>query len=474
LAAVLLRALTCVLSPNVVWPDETFQATEQALRLVTGHGLTPWEFQIGARSWVLPGLVLPLVAAGRALSTDPRLAFGLIAALMIAASAVNVWCAYLLGARSGRLHGLYAAGLAAGWSELVYYSPHVLADTVSGALLLAALATGANPQSLRRLFWMGVLLGAACVVRVQLAPAIALVGLMTCRSAFWRRAAMLAFGFALPVAGLGVLDWLTWGAPFRSVLVYLQTNLSGVASQFGASTPLAYLGSEKALWGVATPLVVGTAALGAKRAPGLAATALAIAVTFSAVAHKEPRFLYPALLILFVVCGIGSGELANDLRSGIKAPQARRLVAPVLALLWAAASLSSGFGSAMRPMWTRDADILRAFDAVNADPASCGLGLDVPDWTVSGLSRLRGGLQLYDGAHAPPAGYNDLLTAPPGLQKSMAAHAADGFVLQSCFGERGVCLYRRPGACAIGQPPLKAVTPNEVRANLKKLGFQVY
>jgi hypothetical protein len=457
-----------------VWPDETFQATEQALRLVSGRGLIPWEFQVGARSWILPGLVAPLVAAGRALSTDPKLALGLVSSLMIAASAVNVWSAYVLGARHGRLHALFAAGLAAGWCELVYYSPHVLPDTLSGALLLAALATGSNPQSPRRLFWMGVLLGAAFVVRVQLAPAIGLVGLITCRSAFWRRALMLAAGFVLPVAGLGVLDWLTWGAPFRSVLVYLQTNMGGVASHFGAWPAFAYLGGEKMLWAAAMPLIVATAALGAKKAPGLAAIAMTIAITFSAIAHKEPRFLYPALLILFVVCGIGSGELANDLGRWIKAPARRRLIAPALALLWAAASLAVGFGAEMRPMWTQDADILRAFDAVNADPASCGLGLDVPDWTVSGLSRLRSDVQLYDGAKTAPQAYNYLLTLPPGAQKLMAAHAAEGFSLQSCFGARGVCLYRRAGACSSGQPPLKAFTPDVVRADLTKLGFNVY
>jgi hypothetical protein len=93
---------------------------------------------------------------------------------------------------------------------------------------------------------------------------------------------------------------------------------------------------------------------------------------------------------------------------------------------------------------------------------------------VAGLSRLRSDLQLYDGAHTAAKAYNYLLTLPPGLQKPMAAHAADGFALQGCFGARGVCLYRRPGACASGQPPIRAFTPDMARAKLTKLGFEVY
>jgi hypothetical protein len=472
LCAVLVRALTTILLPNIVKPDETFQASEQALRLISGRGMTPWEFQVGARSWILPGLVLPLVAAGRALSADPRLTSGLIAALMIAASAANVCSAYVLGARSGRLQGLFAAGLGAFWCELVYYSPHLLPDTLSGALLLAGLAVGSE-ESPRRLFWAGVLFGEAFVVRVQLAPAIGLAGLMTCRSDFWRRGLLIAAGFAIPVAALGVLDRLTWGAPYRSILVYLRTNMGGVASRFGAEPPSAYLRAEKFFWGFAAPLVLANAVLGAKRAPGLTIIGAVIALTFSAAAHKELRFVYPALLILFVVCGIGSGELASALGRFV-APSVRRYIAPALAVLWAAASLGVAFGSGMRPLWTRDADILRAFEAVNADPASCGLGLDAPDWVVSGLTRLRSDLKLYDGAQTAPEAYNYLLTLPPGPRKPMAAHAAQGFALQSCFGGRGVCLYRRPGACSSGQPPLRAVTPEIVRAELTKLGFDVY
>ena len=42
---------------GVFWPDEVHQSLEQAHRLVFGYGFVPWEYQLGARSWILPGLL---------------------------------------------------------------------------------------------------------------------------------------------------------------------------------------------------------------------------------------------------------------------------------------------------------------------------------------------------------------------------------------------------------------------------------
>jgi hypothetical protein len=471
----LARALTAWLLPNIAWPDEIFQSTEQALRLLTGRGLTPWEFQIGARSWLLPGLAAPLLAAGRVLSADPKVALGLIAAFMIGLATLNVWSAYVIGAHAGRrLHGLLAAGLTAFWCELVYYSPHLLPDTISGALLLGALAAATRPERPRRLFWTGVLLGATLVVRPQLAATIGLIGLMACARDIRVRAPALAAGFALPVAALGALDWLTWGAPFHSLITYLKTNTGGVAALFGVDPPLAYWRLEKLAWGTATPLIVGTAALGAKRVPAVAVALAATALTFSAIGHKEPRFLYPALLLLFVICGVGTVELADDANRHLRAPFDRSLVLAGLTLLWAAASIGCSFSPALRPGWTHDADVLRALDAVNADAASCGIGLDAPDWTVTGFSRVRDDIQLYDPKAAPPTAYDYLLRLPFGPQQPLASYATQGFELQRCYGARGVCLYRRPGRCRPAERPLRAVTPARLRATLTGLGYAVY
>lgn len=470
LAAVAVRILTSVWLPSVVYPDETFQLIEQADRVVTGRGLVPWEFEVGARSWLLPGILIPLVGAGRALSADPRVALGFVTAAMIALSAACVWSAYVLGRKAGEpLHGLFAAGLVALWPELVYFSPHVLADTVSGGLLLCGLAVCAEPcghdRAWGRLFWGGLLLGAAFAVRIQLAPAIGLAGLMTCGR---RPARYIAAGtgFVLPVAALGIVDWLTWGAPFQSVLTYLKVNSSGVAEVFGHEALPYYLRFEAMTWRLAAPLVVLTAVLGARRAPVAGVCAAAILATFSLVGHKEPRFIYPALPIIFALCGVGSVEVVNWARTRLSDARLRRAVPIVMIAAWAAAGTAAAAGPVMRPMWQRDAGVLHALDAVNADPASCGLALAPARWDRAGLSRLRRDLQLYEAA-SPPAAYNRLLAFGGPLP---AGRTPPGFILQACYGPDGGCLYGRPGACATGTPPLTADPPAEVRRILDSLG----
>jgi len=124
----------------------------------------------------------------------------------------------------------------------------------------------------------------------------------------------------------------------------------------------------------------------------------------------------------------------------------------------------------MRDMWRRDAGVLRAFQAVNADGASCGLGLTrAPStWLRSGQSRLRTDIPLY-GTEAPPTAYNRLLAFDAPLAK---AQTPPGFRLQACYGPDGGCLYARPGACARGPATLQAQTPVEVRRALANLGYE--
>jgi len=52
-----LRLIPAIFYPGINHPDEVFQSLEQAHRLVFGYGAVPWEFEYGARSWLLPGML---------------------------------------------------------------------------------------------------------------------------------------------------------------------------------------------------------------------------------------------------------------------------------------------------------------------------------------------------------------------------------------------------------------------------------
>src|SRR4051812_6838058 len=59
--AILLRLVPILFVPSMNWGDEVFQTVEPAHRLVYGYGLMTWEFQLGMRSWLLPGAIAGLI-----------------------------------------------------------------------------------------------------------------------------------------------------------------------------------------------------------------------------------------------------------------------------------------------------------------------------------------------------------------------------------------------------------------------------
>src|SRR5262249_1834727 len=49
--------------PSIYWADEIFQTQEPAHRLAFGPGVIPWEYRLGMRSWVLPGILALVMKA---------------------------------------------------------------------------------------------------------------------------------------------------------------------------------------------------------------------------------------------------------------------------------------------------------------------------------------------------------------------------------------------------------------------------
>ncbi len=99
LAAFLLRLLPIVLMPNLHQPDEVFQSIEQAHRLVYGTGVIPWEFQYGARSWLVPGAIAGVMWLARLVGDGPTYYLPAIFAALALLSTSCVAVAFLWGRR---------------------------------------------------------------------------------------------------------------------------------------------------------------------------------------------------------------------------------------------------------------------------------------------------------------------------------------------------------------------------------------
>src|ERR1700730_15720126 len=137
LLAVALRLVPIVFVPSLNWGDEIFQATEQAHRLVYGYGLVPWEFQLGMRSWLLPGTVAGVMQLARLVGDGPEIYLPVIAAAFGLLASMPVVCCFLWARRWYGLAAAFAgAAFVAMAPELVYFGARTFTETVAAHLLV--------------------------------------------------------------------------------------------------------------------------------------------------------------------------------------------------------------------------------------------------------------------------------------------------------------------------------------------------
>ena len=463
LLAVGLRLVPVIFAPSINWGDEIFQTIEPAHRLVYGYGLVPWEFQLGMRSWLLPGLIAGLIELARLVGDGPEYYLPVIATAFGLLASGPVVCCFLWARRWFGLAGaVAAAGAVAIAPELVYFGARALSEVVAAHLLVIGcylLDPGSPAESRRRLFAAGLLFGLVCLLRIQLAPAAALIVL----SSVWghwraRVPAIVAGGLAIVALGAG-LDWLTLGAPMASLWRNVLYNLFyGVSTEFGIEPWSYYLLGEVGLWGGGALALLLLAALGARRLPSLFAAAATIVAVHSCIAHKEYRFIYPALLLLTILAGIGIAQLidwgARRLQDrGVREPIAVAISAVLVLGYWGWTALHFWNGDSVEQLRRRASDNLAAMSFAARLPELCGIGLyglEGKDWVwYGGYTHLHRPVPMYwpkdsgELAATEPAFDTLLYTAapPPGL----------GYETTRCFGR--VCIARRPGRCAAQPPP---------------------
>ena len=305
LLAVAIRATVMAVLPSILHPDEVMWL-DQANRLVNHEGLIPWDFQLGERSWLWPGLIAAFMALGQLFGSPPAAGLGGVSALICIVSLAPVVCGFLWGRNVAGFPGAVITGLLnAVWFELVYFYTHPLSESFAAAALVTGLYLiypGRGAASERRMFVGAALMGLAAVLRPQLVPAIAVaiiaVGGIRERAHY----PALLGGFALTIVLSGLLDWITWGWPFHSLVIYVY-YASKVVSASGVNPFYSYLGWQWVSWGLFGAIIVLCALYGALRLPLLFWVAAVIFVVHSAVGHKEYRYISPALPFIMTLAG---------------------------------------------------------------------------------------------------------------------------------------------------------------------------
>ncbi len=380
--AIVIRVTAAFLFPNIAHADEIFQVQEQAHRVVYGSGITPWEFVIGIRSWIFPGLLVGIAEICRVLGGGTESFVVAVKLFMIAISVIPICCGWRWGHRLFGLGGaIIVSGILAAWVDLVYYSSHSLSEVFATNFFVAGLCIvepGDRTTADRRmLFFAGLCLGLALVVRIQLAPAIGLIAICACWGDLMRRWLPFSLGAGFIILMAGLIDYLTWGSAFRSIWLNVWVNVFlSVSEVYGVDPWYRYAGVLFFMWGGAFAVIAMTALVGASRLPLVLAVAATVLITHTLLGHKEPRFIFPAIPLVFILCGIGTCEICKALSANALRENWLTIVAVSCWVLTSAALAVSPY---YQSMWEHNRGVLTAFGLIAADKEACGVGFVAAD-----------------------------------------------------------------------------------------------
>jgi phosphatidylinositol glycan class B len=451
--ATVLRAVLAYSDHSVFWPDEIHQSLEQAHRAAFGYGLLSWEFRDGARSWLFPGIIAAIWKLAAGVGIESSLTLVLLARLlMVSASVMAIWFAAKLATQvSGPIAGLAVAVIMATFPPSVVFSYRAMSETASAPLIALGawfLFRRSNPVA-----WLaGLAIALGCLFRYQnlLFAIVFAIGLLLQRRA--RHAVLFcSAGVAVALVG-GLLDWVTWGRPFHSLIAYVDFNLIiGGASDFGVE-PFWYY--ARVLWSSAGPLslaLLACFAIGMTAEPILAAAVAVYVVAHCVLPHKELRFLVPSFPLFALVAGIGVQRLLA---------RAPRIVGAVAGLAMTAAFGSAlvhltyeqmgqyaGTSRASLPVWKTEQEPTLLLAEAGGQADLCGIA-------VLGARAGFTGAYTYLHRDVPLIYGGELCDAEPANYVIRSTELGDtkplpGYTLHSQRGSWG--LYRRPGACRSSQ-----------------------
>jgi GPI mannosyltransferase 3 len=293
------------------------EVLSEAFRRARGLAYTPWDI----RNLFVPDVVVaPVVWFTRGLST--RTSIFLASLPFIALSSLTIWLVYRLALRwcDERAAIIAALLFAAHWIPLSFGSTVYPRTLAAACIVAAALIVDRWP------FVAGLLIGVAFADRfseiVFIAPLLLIVTqhrqeclchighvAQTLLSVLWMQALKVMLGATVAILlTVGIHDWLTWGSPFSSAIKFAHLTLvePDFASRVKYQAPWWYLANivrwcspallpllwyarrSRAIWFIVIPLIA-----------------------FSAIKHKELRYLQVIIPFLCIAASIGFASMRN-------------------------------------------------------------------------------------------------------------------------------------------------------------------
>jgi hypothetical protein len=347
-------------------PDALWQGLEPASGAIWGRFEASWEFDSGARSWLWPWLLaVPMQLAKSLGVAGPGQGMGVaILGARSLVALIDVATLALLTRFILRHHGGVVAGgvgfLLAFHPAFVVMGAQPLIDTPAACALVLAWSCcerdgeSCSPASSLR---VGASLAFALMLRIQLGPALLVMGLAWMWRAHSRGAlrSELPLGLAAGVAVVvvfGALDWLSWGSWWHSLRTYLAFNFSEQGQSFGSMPADRYWEhAELALPYLRGPLV-GLAVLGSWRRPTWGLALLAFWLPHQLLEYRVWRFIHPGLFLLVACAAAGFDTLTRYLEGRGAGPKVRQLMVAAGFLVFTGSALRAGSSESLwRTTW---------------------------------------------------------------------------------------------------------------------------
>ncbi|MGQ0507022.1 MAG: glycosyltransferase family 39 protein [Myxococcaceae bacterium] len=304
-------ALLAVLQLGRIHPDEVYQALEPAYWRVHGYGVLAWEWQEGIRNWFIPFVLAGLLKACGWLGISHPVGYRAVLELpqlglhLASLAAIYRFFSRRLSPRAS-LMALITVGV---YGPLLTFAGRTMSESISTSFFLIAVdlldREPAAPNNRRSALVGGLMLGLTVVTRYGSSVLVlgALLWLLA-RRRFLTAGLAIAGGLVI-AAGLAVLDWRTWGKPLHSFFAYLDYNvISGKGAQRFGAEPFTFYGHILLRWSafwIFPALYLEVRQVLRERSASLPLlVAFFYLLAISITPHKEPRFVYPTLILLVV------------------------------------------------------------------------------------------------------------------------------------------------------------------------------
>lgn len=256
----------------------------------------------------------------------------------------------------------------------------------------------------------------------------------------------MTLGAIIPFSLAGLLDLYTWDYPFQSFFLNVWINVVEQKSHKYGVEPWYFFPKEWILtWGGAIVPIAALALLAARKHILLLLVAAAVVMVHTLVAHKEYRFIFPAVPFVVFLVGLGTAEVLKYLQTTVLGK--KQLAAAFAGILvgWVVTSAALSVNSRFRENWLRSSGPLYAFEFLNKKTDLCGIGLiGVGWWMTGGYAYLHRDIPIII-----PTGDKSVSYAAYNYAVVDRRDLPDSFPYEkiSCWDKQQICVYHRPGVC---------------------------